>query len=502
MDIPRMRTTGSLFKKFFIMISAAVLFCLVFSSIFLLMFYVNFWNSERIAFLSDDALSLAQSVEALSEENSVPGKLEINDDKYALMVAGTLYSFSQSSDIDMFIMDADGKVVLCKENITISETGILLHDNCPVHSVFSLKPEIMDNMKNGTDPVYTFNGIISDLFADDYFLASAPVRIAGNEPYYVVAMQSKSEAYLPYTTSFVRMLLFVALIAVFISCLASLVISVRIARPIQKVTKATKQYAGGDFSARIETSDTYKELWELVDSVNTMAGNLALLEESRSNFVTNVSHELKTPMTIIGGFVDGMLDGTIPEEDHEKYLAIVSDEVRRLSRLVVAMLNMSKIQAGKLTLNYSDVDLYELICKIFISFESVIDEKKLNISGFEDFEQVSIRADDTLINQIFYNLIDNAVKFTPDGGAIAVSLTTDKKNAYVTIRNTGKGLSEEECSLVFDRFYKADKSRGLDSKSFGMGLYIVRSIIELHNGSISINSRQNEYTEFDIRLPL
>ena len=180
----------------------------------------------------------------------------------------------------------------------------------------------------------------------------------------------------------------------------------------------------------------------------------------------------------------------------------MSDEVKRLSRLVVAMLNMSKIEAGKLSPALSDVNLAELICRTVIGFEKVVSDRDIRVLGLDSFEQVNVSADGTLITQVIYNLFDNAVKFTRDGGTITLSLGSDKKNAVIKIRNSGKGISAEEQTLVFDRFYKVDKSRGLDSKSFGMGLYIVKSIIELHHGTISINSEPNEYTEFIIKLPL
>jgi len=200
--------------------------------------------------------------------------------------------------------------------------------------------------------------------------------------------------------------------------------------------------------------------------------------------------------------VDGILDGTISNEDSAKYLGIVSDEVKRLSRLVVAMLNMSKIEAGKLTPNLSQFSLNDILMKTFLGFEKYIEDKNIEISGFDNLEEVSVTADEVLMTQVIYNLIDNAVKFTPENGQITLGLIKEKKEAVLSIRNTGKGISQEECGLIFDRFYKVDKSRGLDAKSFGLGLYIVRSIIELNHGTININSEIDKYTEFVIKMPL
>ena len=233
-----------------------------------------------------------------------------------------------------------------------------------------------------------------------------------------------------------------------------------------------------------------------------MAEDLARIDASRSSFVANISHELKTPMTIISGFIDGILDKTIPEQDAERYLRIVSDETKRLSRLVIAMLNMSKIEAGKLSLNLTDVSLNAVVFQTLLGFEKVIEEKRIVIAGLDTMDPVTVRADEALFSQIVYNLVDNAVKFTPAGGEIRFTLTAEKKQAVLGVRNEGKGIPPEECALIFDRFYKVDKSRGLDSGSFGMGLYIVKSIIELHQGTISVSSEPDSFTEFTIRLPL
>ena len=225
------------------------------------------------------------------------------------------------------------------------------------------------------------------------------------------------------------------------------------------------------------------------------------LERAWGTFRFNVYYFSGVILTIIGGFIDGILDGTISEDERDKYLATVSDEVKRLSRLVVAMLNMSKIQAGKLTLNYSEIDLNDIILKIFLSFENELAAKEIDVAGLDTCEKITIKADDALINQIFYNLIDNAVKFTYEKGVISVAMKTEKNTAVIKIKNTGKGIPEEDIGLIFDRFYKGDKSRGLDSKSFGLGLYIVKSVVELHKGSINVNSKVDEYTEFVIKLP-
>ncbi len=485
------RSSGSMFKWYFIQTSFSVLLCLTISGFSILFFFLNFWKTDRLTALKDDALSIAQSVNLLSEN-----EIE-NSDSYNEFITNILQTIALSSGTDVFIISSSGNVLFCSDSNEKQEAGNV----CMLHSYIVFSGELTDSVDSSQEAAVNYEGKLSGISDENYFVGAAGIQIL-EEPCYAVVIQSESDALVPYTTEFVRIMLFASIIAIVISFILSLSISIRMVRPLKKITAATKQYAGGDFSARIDTHDIYKEMGQLVDSVNKMADSLAVIEESRSSFIANVSHELKTPMTIISGFVDGILDGTISKEEADKYLYIVSDEVKRLSRLVVAMLNMSKIEAGKLTLNTSEFSIKDMLIKTILGFENYINDKKIELLGLDSLESVMLTADETLINQIIYNLIDNAVKFTPDKGSITFSLFTEKKEAVLSIKNTGKGIPQNECELIFDRFYKVDKSRGLDAKSFGMGLYIVKSIIELHRGSISINSRTDEYTEFIVKLPL
>ena len=193
---------------------------------------------------------------------------------------------------------------------------------------------------------------------------------------------------------------------------------------------------------------------------------------------------------------------TIEKEKEMQYLKTVSDEVKRLSRLVTGMLNMSKIEAGELDIKPQRFDISEMIFRTLLSFEQVIDRKHIEIRGLESMESNPLNADKDMINQVVYNLIDNAVKFTPEGGYIEVSSKSDTEKIIVKIRNSGKGIPGEETDKIFERFYKVDKSRSYDIKGAGMGLYIVKTIIELHGGQIIARSEPEKYTEFIFQLPL
>ena len=174
-----------------------------------------------------------------------------------------------------------------------------------------------------------------------------------------------------------------------------------------------------------------------------MAYQLAIDDESRKSFVANVSHELKTPMTTIGGFIDGILDGTIPPEEEKKYLGVVSNEVKRLARMVVSMLNLSKIESGEVPLSPVEYDIGKQVFETMLSFEKKIYENNIEIKGFEEINNVLIKADRDLVQQVLYNLLDNAVKFTPENGTIHIFASNDGKKTYVKIRNSGAGVAPE-----------------------------------------------------------
>ena len=198
--------------------------------------------------------------------------------------------------------------------------------------------------------------------------------------------------------------------------------------------------------------------------------------------------------------VDGLLDGTIPKEQERYYLKIISSEVHRLARLVRSMLNLAKIEAGELKPNLQYFSVLEPIVDTLVTFEPRLEEKQIEIRGL-DVDRVILYADNDLVHQVMYNLIENAIKFVDKGGYIEFHFEPEGNMTSISIRNSGEGLSEDELPLVFDRFYKTDKSRGLDKTGVGLGLNIVRSIIKLHGGKIMVRSVKNEYTEFVFTLP-
>lgn len=271
--------------------------------------------------------------------------------------------------------------------------------------------------------------------------------------------------------------------------------------PLKRMSVAAKQFAMGDFSTRVNLRGK-DEIAALGEAFDNMAESLQKTEQARQDFIANVSHEMKTPMTTIAGFVDGILDGTIPADKQSYYLQIISSEVRRLSRLVSRLLFASRLQSGAQELNRVRVDVCELIRRVVLGFEQQIFEKNLGVGLDIPDTPLYIHADLDAITQVIYNLTDNAVKYAYENGKVRISARPAGNKVRIEIFNTGKGIPTEDLSFVFDRFYKSDRSRGVDKESFGLGLYIVKAIVNRHGETVSVSSVPGQSCTFRFSMPL
>lgn len=303
------------------------------------------------------------------------------------------------------------------------------------------------------------------------------------------------------TFTFMKIFLIAALIVLVIVVFIVFVMSYRMVLPLRQISDAVKKFAVGDFSIRVPESRN-DEIGQLGKAFNEMADSLSASEAMRRSFIANVSHELKTPMTTIAGFIDGMLDGTIPKNEHPKYMRIVSNEVKRLSRLVTSMLSLSRIDNGELKVKKQEFEMFSMIITILTTFETQIENKEIEIQGLEDFQKIAVNADPDLIYQVIYNLIENAVKFTNDKGYIRFTKEMTRFDISVSIENSGPGIPPEDIKYIFDRFYKTDKSRSIDKKGMGLGLFISKTIMRMHGGDIFVESETDNFTRFTFRLPV
>ncbi|WP_197068356.1 sensor histidine kinase [Candidatus Soleaferrea massiliensis] len=402
--------------------------------------------------------------------------------------SGTLMStfriLGSSVDADIFLVNLKGNVVKCTE------------ETC-VHSSYVIPAKILDTIEQ--DEEYHELGNLGGIYKGQYYTVGIKVSAANAETISYIFVSSSADGLFSFLLDLLKMFAISSLVVMIFVFFIIYIVTSRMVQPLRQMAVAAKHFGNGDFSSRIPVKG-YDEIAQLAVAFNNMASSLSVVESMRRSFVANVSHELKTPMTTIAGFIDGILDGTIPPENQEKYLKIVSDEVKRLARLVRSMLSIAKFESGEMTLEPMPVDISDVILKAVFTFEQRLEAKHIDVRGL-DVSKIMVMADRDLIHQVVYNLIENAVKFTNDGGYIAFNYIEMDDITYISIKNSGAGISKEELPHIFDRFYKSDKSRSLDKTGVGLGLYIVRSIINLHSGDIIVRSIAGEYTEFVFTLP-
>lgn len=484
---------GKLFRKYMMNMLVLIFTGMLIMSVLFLAIETTRWSEEQTETLLLDTGIISNNVENVLTEFSndadggFSGLAPIN------IVSNTVATLCSADNCDIFICDNNGNVILCKEM-----AGSHQKSCCSKHAAYKIPEDILQKARKGNYSEITTLGTTYDV---QNLVVATPVTMYGKTVGTAFAVKPVSATLLQYFSQIVKIMLISALITLVISMVIIYGMVYRITKPLKEMSYAAKQYAVGDFSYKVSTKGD-DELSELAEAFNKMAKSLSALEGSRRSFVANVSHELKTPMTTIGGFIDGILDGTIAPEQEKKYLGIVSDEVKRLSRLVTGMLNMSKLEAGEMNINATEFDISKSIFKTLLNFEKKINSKSIDIRGLDTMQSIKITADEDMLMQVIYNLVDNAIKFTPQNGYISVKTFSDGEKVYVSIRNSGEGISYEEINKVFERFYKIDKSRSYDVKGAGLGLYIVKSIINLHNGEIKAESIPNEYTDFSFWIPV
>ena len=284
----------------------------------------------------------------------------------------------------------------------------------------------------------------------------------------------------------IRYSLLAGLLALSLGAGLTLVIARRQSRPIRQINEAVQAFAHGDFDRRVEIRGN-DEAAQLGRSFNGMAEEIGRLDQSRRSFVANVSHELRSPMTCIQGYVQGMLDGTIREDEREKYLGTVLSETQRLTRLISELLDLSRFESGRIPLEKTRFDVDELILNIMFKYERRIEDRGIDVEISFKEQPCFVLADSARITQVITNLVDNAVKFAADHGQIVIWTHAVDNLCYVTIKNDGAGIPAEDLPFVFERFYKVDKAH-TSGGGTGLGLAIAKRIVEQHGQSINVTS--------------
>lgn len=389
--------------------------------------------------------------------------------------------FNTTSGALVFVAGEDGQVLLSTEGAEFARQYI--------------PQELMEEMDRGVDVFDT--GDLDGVYKDKYYTAGRRIDVGGAVGYLFAASPMTALG-----SYIVDMLVMFGISAAAILLLCSLlcwVLAKRITGPIEDISEAARRLGSGDFTARAPV-DGCVELADFATTFNNMATRLQTIDNSRGQFMGNIAHELRTPMTTIKGFIDGMLDGTIPPEENQHYLTIVSQETGRLARLVQNMLDITKLEAGEVPIHAQNYDLWKTVTDVVLSDEQRIEDGKIDIQGLGG-PPMPIYADPDFVHQVVYNIVDNAIKFTPAGGTISFSAQKRGNMVEVRIENTGAGIAPEALPFVFERFYKEDRSRGMNTRGSGLGLHICKILINLSGGQIHAESEEGKWCRFVFTLP-
>lgn len=472
----------TMFGRQFLLTAACILCSILFLGASFRVFIQKYVQSES-------QKSLYQSAEAVAELASAYESIGDLENNWEFHI--NLSFAAEAAGTDTVICDETGVVILCSCSEFRCE-----HLGLQVPQAFV--DQVIQEGKTADA------GILQGLYDDSRSVVSIPIisQADGVASGIVIASTGQTQVVgvIRQMTDIFLMTGAVVLLLAVIACSA---LMRRTSQPLKDLAGAARRFGHGNLDARVELDEhNPAEIEELAVAFNNMADSLEKSEQQRKEFIANVSHELKTPMTTIAGFMDGMLDGTIPPEQHRHYMQIVSDEVRRLSRMVRGMLDISRLQDQTIPEEKKTVfDLCEAAGQVLVSFEQKITQKQLDVQVDMPDEATYTLADADSITQVIYNLMDNAVKFCQQGGTLGLKIQPEDKKIFVSVSNTGLTIPENELSRIFDRFHKTDKSRSIDRDGVGLGLYIVKTIICSHGEDISVTSRDG-LTVFTFSLPV
>lgn len=463
----------SIFSQMFMYTMLAILFSFLVMGMLMYGLLGDYLTSLKEDDLTYVAESLADFTVKLARRNPNYAK-----DNYQMNVD----ALSLSSDTHITVLAINGETIAS----TSSEGAV------------TIRPEYYSEVMKGQRVRYV--GTLGGTFRASTLTVGIPILYDNNTVLGGVFVSMPVPEIHQLRSGVLQIFLFSVSLVLAVTLVIIYTMSARITRPLKTLNNAAKAIADGHFEKRVYLNET-TELGELGDSFNKMADSIEQLETMRRSFVANVSHDLRTPMTTIGGFVQGILDGTIPPEKQNQYLTIVLDETKRLSRLVNELLDISKMEQGSFTLELRDFNINEMIRLSVIKLEKRITEKNIQLSVSFQTEDQWVTADKDHIQRVLTNLMDNAIKFTQEGGFIDIRTgKTDRNKVFVSIQNSGIGIAHEDLAHVFDRFYKTDKSRSLDKNGTGLGLYIAKSIIKEHGETIWAESEPDEFTRFNFTL--
>ena len=421
--------------------------------------------------------------------------------KEAIIIADTYAKnlYSSETSLESVKKQLDILALYFDSTLWIMNTSglIVLSSDSPIDVE---NPMSVDNF-NSTDNIngYYTVGDFYGTFDEDVLSVFAPITDGYQVQGYVVIHKSVSE--LQKLSERLLTLSYYLFIILFVLSLIILIFfTSNVYRPLRKITKATEEYAAGNLHYQFQI-DSEDELGYLAASLNYMASELSKGEDNQKQLVANVSHDFRSPLTSIHGYLEAMLDGTIPPEMHEKYLNIVLNETDRLTKLTNSLLTLNNLNTKGMLLDKSDFDINQVIRRVAATFEGSCRQKNIAIEVILTGEKMFVNADKGKIEQVLYNLTDNAIKFSHQNSVIKIETTEKKNKLFISVKDTGIGIPKDDQKMIWDRFYKSDLSRGKDKKGTGLGLSIVKEIINSHGEHINVISTEGVGSEFIFSLP-
>ena len=470
------RFQGIYWRQLFMTTGIVLLTLFLLGASFFLLSY-NYARQERTEELKDRATVVARLSATYLRDNVFSSREEFLE----------LATFGASvSEMGFLICDCDGRALLTTEEVLAGK--IIVMPEKLVQTALT---------KGESSGVSDLDG----MYDSRHFVVGVPVTSNDGQNVGVVFALAETTYLDVMWRGFVGLFFMTAMVVLMVSFMAASITAMRVVKPIREMAQATRRYAEGNFDIRMYDYGRSDEIGELAASFNNMAESLQETERQRREFIANISHELKTPMTTIAGYTDGILDGTIPPENQRRYLEIISAESRRLSRLVRRMLDVSQLQTIEPMKVQGRFDLSEVVRRVLISLEKKITDRGLDVEADIPEESVLVRGDSDMITQVIYNLLENAAKFASEDSTLYIGVSVRESKARVTVRNSGETISMEELPLLFERFHKSDKSRSADKDGVGLGLYIVKTILEQHKEKIEVIS-EDGITEFAFSLPI
>ena len=470
----------SISVAFFSLVSTLMVLVIVLMGFSEWVLFSNYFASDRYETLDQVVGVTQRAAQYLVQEAELPEGDELDTLSTKLEIIG------ESAEAYLFFTDNDGSIL-------IASNPEMLHGDTVDEAVLTKADSVDKN--------YHLFSTLDGVLAEKSYISVSEMRSerGGHSGYLFLC--SSGEQLAEFKQQFWSNFLMSACVMLLCASVLTKLLMRRLTDPLQKVTDAAQRFGGGDLSVRVEGVEGEGEVADLARTFNRMAENIQSNDNSRGQFMGNIAHELRTPMTTIKGFVDGILDGTIPPDLQNHYLQLVSEETGRLARLIQNMLDLSKLESGEYQVNARMFNIWDTLTGVALSAEQRINDGMIEIEGLTMDEKVLVYADPDLIHQVVYNLLDNAIKFTPAGGTIRFSVERLGPEVEIAIWNSGQGISPEALPYVFQRFYKEDRSRGLHARGAGLGLNICKVLVNLSGGQIRVESQQGEWCRFVFTLP-